>query len=61
MPRTIVLNSYPVSSLGKIRGTPPTLTSQCRQWVMDCVAAGNSVYSSTTRTETSNVASDVPL
>ncbi len=43
MPRTIILDSFPVSSLGKIGSSPPTLTDRCRQWVMDCIAAGNAV------------------
>ncbi len=43
MPRTIILDSFPVSSLGKIGSSPPTLTDRCRQWVMSCVAAGNTV------------------
>jgi predicted nucleic acid-binding protein len=43
MPRTIVLDSFPLSCLGKSRGSPPTVTDHCRQWAADCIAAGNPV------------------
>ncbi len=44
MPRIIVLDSFPLSCIGKNRSTPPSLTDYCRQWVMDCIAAGHRVY-----------------
>ena len=43
MPRIIVLDSFPLSSVGKNKSNPPSVTDYCRQWVMDCIAAGNSV------------------
>jgi hypothetical protein len=43
MARIIILDSFPLSTVGKLRSTPPTVTDYCRQWVMDCIAAGNSV------------------
>ena len=44
MPRIIILDSFPLSCIGKNRSTPPSLTDHCRQWVMDCIAAGHRVY-----------------
>jgi hypothetical protein len=41
--RVIFLDTFPVSTLGKSPSNPPTLTDHCRQWVMNCVAAGRSV------------------
>lgn len=56
MPRVLLLDSFPLSCLGK--STPPSLTEtagtelslsklsltdQCRQWVIDCLAAGHRV------------------
>ena len=43
MARTIVLDSFPLSCVGKSRSEPPTLTDRCRQWVVDCISAGHSV------------------
>jgi predicted nucleic acid-binding protein len=43
MPRTIILDSFPLSSVGKNSAVPPTLTDQCRQWVRDCLIAGNPI------------------
>ena len=43
MPRVIVLDSFPLSCVGKSQGNPPTITDHCRQWVFDCIAAGNIV------------------
>ena len=43
MSRTIILDSFPLSTIGKNRSIPPSLTDQCRQWIIDCIAAGNSV------------------
>ena len=43
MPRVIVLDSFPLSCVGKSKSEPPTLTDQCREWIIDCVVAGNVV------------------
>lgn len=43
MARIIVLDSFPLSTIGKNRSTPPSVTDHCRQWVMNCIAAGNPV------------------
>ena len=43
MARVIVLDSFPLSTIGKSRASSPTITDHCRQWVMNCVAAGNSI------------------
>lgn len=43
MARIIVLDSFPLSTIGKNRSAPPSVTDHCRQWIMDCIAAGNSV------------------
>jgi len=43
MARTIILDSFPLSCVGKNQSRPPTVTDHCRQWVIDCVAAGNTV------------------
>lgn len=43
MPRIIVLDSFPLSAIGKNRSTPPSVTDHCRQWIMNCIAAGNHV------------------
>ena len=43
MARTIVLDSFPVSSLGKNRAGLLTVSDHCRQWILDCISAGNSV------------------
>ena len=43
MLRIIVLDSFPLSTIGKNRSIPPTVTDHCRQWIMDCIAAGNLV------------------
>jgi predicted nucleic acid-binding protein len=43
MPRLIVLDSFPLSCVGKNNSNPPTLTDQCREWVINCVSAGNPV------------------
>lgn len=43
MARTIILDSFPLSCVGKSRGAAPTLTDHCRQWIRDCVLAGNSI------------------
>ena len=46
MPRVIVLDTFPLSSTGKLDPPPdvaPTTLDQCHRWVRDCVAAGNRV------------------
>lgn len=44
MARALVLDSFPLSCLGKHRGSPTSLTDQCQRWAMDCLAAGHSIY-----------------
>ncbi len=44
MPRAIVLDSFPLSCMGKYRGSSASLADQCQQWVMDCIEAGHLVY-----------------
>lgn len=39
MTRLIILDSFPLSCMGKNQSTPLSLTDQCRQWVIDCIAA----------------------
>ena len=43
MVRTIILDSSPLSSIAKSASTPPSVTDQCRQWIISCLAAGHSV------------------
>jgi predicted nucleic acid-binding protein len=46
VPRVIVLDTFPLSSTGKLdppNGIPATTLDQCRRWIRDCVAAGNRV------------------
>lgn len=44
MARVIILDSFPLSTMGKRTSNPPTLTDQCREWVIACIAAGNRVH-----------------
>lgn len=46
MPRVIVLDTFPLSSTGKLdppAGVAPTALDRCHRWVRDCVAAENRV------------------
>lgn len=46
MPRVIILDTFPLSSTAKREpppGTNPTTSDNCRQWVEDCIQAGNRV------------------
>lgn len=43
MARVIVLDSFPLSTIGKNKSNPPTVTDHCREWIMKCIAAGNLV------------------
>jgi len=46
MPRVIILDTFPLSSTAKReppQGTSHTTSDICRQWVQDCVRAGNRV------------------
>lgn len=47
MPRIIVLDSFPLSCMGKgTSATPsatPSLSDRCRQWVIECAEAGHRV------------------
>ena len=46
MPRVIVLDTFPLSSTGKLDpppGVAPTVLDLCHRWVRDCIAAGNRV------------------
>ena len=43
MARVIVLDSFPLSTIGKNKSNPPSVTDHCREWIMKCLAAGNSV------------------
>ena len=43
MRRIIVLDSFPLSCVGKSSGTPPSVTDKCRQWISECIASGNSI------------------
>lgn len=43
MPRTIVLDSFPLSCAGKGRSAAPSMTESCRDWLRDCVLSGNSI------------------
>lgn len=46
MPRVIILDTFPLSSTAKREppsGTAGTVSDDCRQWVQDCVRAGNRV------------------
>lgn len=45
MPKAIVLDTFPISSMGRSeKSSADLLTTQCRDWVYDCIAAGNKVY-----------------
>ena len=41
MGRIIVLDSFPLSCMGKLKSDPATVTDHCREWVMRCIAADN--------------------
>lgn len=43
MKRVIVLDSFPLSCVGKQQGRSSTLTDRCRNWVIDAIRAGYSV------------------
>jgi len=46
VPRVIVLDTFPLSSTGKLEPPPgvvPSTLDRCHRWVRDCVAAGNRV------------------
>ena len=45
MPRIIVLDSFPLSCMGKSTSTSatPSLTDRCRHWVIECASAGHRV------------------
>ena len=43
MARIIVLDSFPLSCIGKNLSHHPTVTDRCRQWIIQCVSAGNAV------------------
>ena len=41
--RTIILDTFPLSCVGKSKGKTRTVTDDCREWVLDCIAAGNPI------------------
>lgn len=46
MPRTIVLDTFPLSSIGKrepLPGVVATLSEECHQWIKSCLQAGNEI------------------
>jgi predicted nucleic acid-binding protein len=46
VPRVIVLDTFPLSSTGKLDPPPgvgPTMLDRCHRWVRDCVTAGDRV------------------
>jgi len=46
MPRTIVLDTFPLSSAAKREprpGASPTMLDDCYQWIKDCLQAGNRI------------------
>lgn len=44
MPRVLVLDSFPLSCMGKIQGTTAGLTDRCHNWVLQCLAQNHRVY-----------------
>ncbi|MGC4044248.1 MAG: hypothetical protein QM758_10655 [Armatimonas sp.] len=44
MPRSIILDTFPVSCIGKPKQDTQKTTDICRDWVFACIQAGNSVY-----------------
>ena len=44
MPRTIILDSFAVGSVGQDTSASPSPTVLCRDWVQRCIAAGNPVF-----------------
>lgn len=40
---TIVLDTFPASSIGRKQGKTRTLSDDCRQWIDDCEAAGHQI------------------
>lgn len=44
MARAIVLDSFPLSCMGKRRSSPASLADQCQQGVIDCIVAGHLIY-----------------
>jgi predicted nucleic acid-binding protein len=44
MARAIILDSFPLSCMGKSKEKIPTETDFCREWVFSCAASGNKIY-----------------
>lgn len=48
MPRTLVLDTFPLSSVGKQApgpAAPLTVSEQCHRWIRACLVAGNPILS----------------
>ncbi len=43
MRRTLILDSFPLSCMGKLPDDSAQLTERCRIWVMSCAAMGNRI------------------
>jgi hypothetical protein len=43
MARIIILDSFPVSCLGKLQSASLALTDQCGRWIISCIANGHRV------------------
>ena len=44
MTRAIILDTFPLSCMGKLTASPPTLTDICQHWVLNCLSTGRTVY-----------------
>lgn len=44
MPRVLVLDSFPLSCVGKRQSATRTATDLCRDWVLACLRAGHRVH-----------------
>ena len=44
MPRAIFLDTFPLSSVGKVMKTGTSETEKCQSWVLSCLAVGHKIY-----------------
>ena len=44
MPRVLVLDSFPLSCVGKRQSATRTATDVCRDWIFACLRAGHHVH-----------------
>ena len=44
MPKSIFLDTFPLSSVCKIKDDPNSSTEQCQEWIKSCIISGNAIY-----------------